>query len=222
MDILDIKASIRKTTGKGSARVLRRDGWIPAILYGAGKDPVMLSVEKLEFEAITRNQSTANVLLNLSIKNGKTTKQTVMIKEMQVHPVSLDYLHLDFYEVAMDQKIRVDVPVVTVGQSVGVELGGILQIVRREIEVLCLPLNIPESFEVDITDLDVGDSLHVSDLPLGEGVEILADANITVVTVVTPKMEIEPEEEEVEEGEEEEAEEGAEADAAEAETGTEE
>ena len=220
MDILDIKANIRKTTGKGSARVLRRDGWIPAILYGAGKDPVMLSVEKLEFEAITRNQSTANVLLNLSIKNGKTTKQTVMIKEMQVHPVSLDYLHLDFYEVAMDQKIRVDVPVVTVGQSVGVELGGILQIVRREIEVLCLPLNIPESFEVEITNLDVGDSLHVSDLPLGDGVEIVPDANLTVVTVVMPKMEIEPEEE-VEEGEEE-AEEGAEAEAADDETGTEE
>ncbi|MBC8247435.1 MAG: 50S ribosomal protein L25/general stress protein Ctc [Deltaproteobacteria bacterium] len=220
MDILDIKANIRKTTGKGSARVLRRDGWIPAILYGAGKDPVMLSVERLEFEAITRNQSIANVLLNLSIKNGKTTKQTVMIKEMQVHPVSLDYLHLDFYEVAMDQKIRVDVPVVTVGQSVGVELGGILQIVRREIEVLCLPLNIPESFEVDITNLDVGDSLHVSDLPLGDGVEIVPDANLTVVTVVMPKMEIEPEEE-VEEGEEE-AEEGAEAEAADDETGTEE
>ena len=220
MDILDIKANIRKTIGKGSARVLRRDGWIPAILYGAGKDPVMLSVEKLEFEAITRNQSIANVLLNLSIKNGKTTKQTVMIKEMQVHPVSLDYLHLDFYEVAMDQKIRVDVPVVTVGQSVGVELGGILQIVRREIEVLCLPLNIPESFEVDITNLDVGDSLHVSDLPLGDGVEIVPDANLTVVTVVMPKMEIEPEEE-VEEGEEE-AEEGAEAEAADDETGTEE
>ena len=220
MDILDIKANIRKTIGKGSARVLRRDGWIPAILYGAGKDPVMLSVEKLEFEAITRNQSIANVLLNLSIKNGKTTKQTVMIKEMQVHPVSLDYLHLDFYEVAMDQKIRVDVPVVTVGQSVGVELGGILQIVRREIEVLCLPLNIPESFEVEITNLDVGDSLHVSDLPLGDGVEIVPDANLTVVTVVMPKMEIEPEEE-VEEGEEE-AEEGAEAEAADDETGTEE
>jgi len=221
LDILDIKANIRKTIGKGSARVLRRDGWIPAILYGAGKDPVMLSVETLEFEAITRNQSIANVLLNLSIKNGKTTKQTVMIKEMQVHPVSLDYLHLDFYEVAMDQKIRVDVPVVTVGQSVGVELGGILQIVRREIEVLCLPLNIPESFEVDITNLDVGDSLHVSDLPLGDGVEIVPDANLTVVTVVMPKMELEPEEEEVEEGEEE-AEEGAEAEAADDETGTEE
>jgi large subunit ribosomal protein L25 len=217
LDILDIKANIRKTTGKGSARVLRREGRIPAILYGAGKDPVMLSVERLEFEAITRNQSTANVLLNLSIKNGKTTKQTVMIKELQVHPVSLDYLHLDFYEVAMDQKIRVDVPVVTVGQSVGVELGGIVQIVRREIEVLCLPMNIPESFEVDITNLDIGDSLHVSDLPLGDGVEIVPDANLTVVTVVSPKMELEPEEE-VEEGEEE-AEEGAEA---EAESGTEE
>ena len=216
MDIVDIKANIRKTTGKGSARVLRRDGRIPAILYGAGKEPVMLSVERLEFEAIVRNQSTANVLLNLSIKNGKTTKRTVMIKEMQIHPVSLDYLHLDFYEVAMDQKIRVEVPVVPVGHSVGVEHGGILQLVRRDIEVLCMPLNIPESFEVDITDLNIGDSLHVADLPVGEGVEILPDANLTVVTVVSPKMEIEVEEEveEVEEG----AEEGAEAEADEAET----
>jgi len=218
LDILDIKANIRKTTGKGSSRVLRRDGRIPAILYGVGKDPVMLSVEKLEFEAIMRNLSTGNALLNLSIKNGKTTKQTVMIKEMQVHPVSLDYLHLDFYEVAMDQKIRVDVPVVTVGQPVGVENGGILQIVRREIEVLCLPLNIPDSFEVDVTNLDIGDSLHVADLRLDEGVEILPEANITIVTVVSSKMELESVDEEVEE----ETEEGAEGEEDEADTGTEE
>lgn len=218
MDILDIKANIRKTTGKGSSRAMRREGRIPAILYGAGKDPILLSLERLEFEAIMRNQSSGNMLLNLSIKNGKTIKRTVMIKETQVHPVTLDYLHLDFYEVAMDQKIRVNVPVVPVGKSTGVELGGVLQIVRREIEVLCLPQNIPESFELDISNLDIGDSLHVEEIPHEESVEIPADTNFTVITVLSPKKEAEVEEEE--EGEEEA--EGAEEEVTEEDTGTEE
>jgi large subunit ribosomal protein L25 len=112
-------------------------------------------------------------------------------------------LHIDFYEVAMDRKIRINVPVVPIGKAKGVELGGILQVIRRELEVLCLPTNIPASFEVDITELDVGDSVHVEDIPHGEDVEIPADVNFTVITVVSPKVEEEVEEEvELEEGEE--------------------
>ena len=216
MDILDIKADIRTGKGNGPARVLRRAGRVPAILYGPGMEPVMLSVDRQDFEGVIRKRKISQILLNL-IQNDDASKRTVMIKEMQTHPVSHDFLHIDFYEVAMDRKIRVNVPIVPKGKSVGVEQGGLLQLIRRELEVLCLPLNIPDALEVDITNLDIGDSLHVEDVPHGEGVEIPADVNFTVVTVLSPKAEAELEEvEEVEEGEE-----GAEEEESEDEAGAE-
>ena len=134
-----------------------------------------------------------------------------MIKELQTHPVSGNLIHIDFYEVDMKRKINVMVPVVTTGKSVGVEEGGMLNIVRRELEVFCLPGNIPESIEIDISELTIGDSVHIEDVPLGDDVEISADVNYTVVTVLSPKIEEEPVEEEEEELEE--GEEGAEAEA---------
>ena len=140
-----------------------------------------------------------------------------MIKELQSHPVSGSFLHIDFYEIDMQRKINVMIPVVTRGKAQGVELGGLLQIVRREIEVLCMPGDIPEAIEIDITDLDIGDSVHIEEIPLGDNIELAADVNFTVVTVLSPKVE-EVEEEEAEEaleGEEEAAEEGEAGEAAE-------
>jgi large subunit ribosomal protein L25 len=133
-----------------------------------------------------------------------------MIREFQTHPVSGDFIHIDFYEIDMKRQIKVMVPVVIKGQSVGVEVGGMLNIVRRELELLCLPGDIPEAIEIDITALDIGDSIHIEDIPLGENVEISTDANFTVVTVLSPKVEEEVVEEEEAELEDGEAEEGAE------------
>jgi large subunit ribosomal protein L25 len=121
-----------------------------------------------------------------------------MIKEFQRDPVKDHYLHIDFYEIKMDQKISVMVPVTTTGVSKGVEEGGILQIIRRELEVYCLPANIPEQIEIDITELDMGDSVHVSEVALPQSVEIPYEVDFTILTVVSPKME-EPEEELLEE-----------------------
>jgi large subunit ribosomal protein L25 len=178
----------------------------------------MLSVNRQDFESIIRKRKISQILQNLLVQNEGEPKRTVMIKEMQTNPVSRDFLHIDFYEVSMDRKIRVSVPVLPMGKSVGVELGGVLQLVRRELEVMCLPLNIPEALEVDVTNLDIGDSVHVEDIPHGEGVEIPADTNFTVVTVLSPKKEAEIEE--AEEGEEEA--EGAEEEATEEDAGAEE
>jgi large subunit ribosomal protein L25 len=140
-----------------------------------------------------------------------------MIKEHQVHPVSGDLIHSDFYEVDMKRQIKVMVPVVTTGKSAGVEEGGMLNIVRRELEVFCLPGDIPESIEIDISGMTIGDSVHLEDVPLGENVEVATDVNYTVVTVLSPKVEeeevAEEEEEELEEGEEGEEGEAAEAEA---------
>jgi large subunit ribosomal protein L25 len=138
-----------------------------------------------------------------------------MIREFQTHPVSGNFIHIDFYEIDMKRQIKVMVPVVITGQSVGVEVGGMLNIVRREVELLCLPGDIPEAIDIDITALDIGDSIHIEDIPLGENVEISTDVNFTVVTVLSPKVEeevVEEEEAELEDGEAEEGEEAGEAD----------
>ena len=219
MEQIDLKAQIRKTIGNGPARTLRREGKVPAVLYGPKTEPVLLSIDSKEFEQILKESSVGSVLLNLQIQNGKTMTRSAMIKELQTHPVSGTFLHVDFYEVDMQKKITAKVPVVAKGQSAGVELGGLLQYVRRELEVLCLPTAIPEAIEVDITDLEIGDSIHVEDISLSGDIEIPADTNFTVVTILAPKVEEEPvEEEELEEGEElaegeEAAEEGADQEA---------
>ncbi len=204
MDIMNLKASPRQTTGNGPSRALRRDAKIPAILYGPKTDPIKLAIDKLELEPIFKSGAVAQKLFKLKIE-GTGGVRNVMIKEMQKHPVSRSLLHLDLYEVSMSQKIKVMVPVVTTGKSAGVELGGMLQIIRRELEVLCLPDQIPENITIDITDLEIGDSFHVEDLPLDETVEIPADVNFTILTILSP---VAAEEEEVE-GEEEEGEEEA-------------
>lgn len=205
MELIELKATTRKTMGNGPARALRREGKIPAVLYGPKTEPMLLSVDTRELETAIKTSGMGEVLLNLSVTDVKGAARPVMLKELQKDPVSRVFLHADFLEIDMARKILLKVPVVTVGKSKGVETGGVLQTIRRELEVLCLPLEIPETIEIDITDLDVGDSVHVEDLVLGEGIEIPADVNFTIVTVLSPKVE-EIEEEVEEEGEEAEAE----------------
>jgi large subunit ribosomal protein L25 len=207
----EIKATVRKTSGNGPARALRREGQLPAVLYGPKTEPIMLAVNTRDIEQVLKQVSSTAAVLNLVIQNGKAITKSVMIKELQAHPVSGKFLHIDFYEIDMARKINVAVPVVVKGQSKGVELGGLLQIIRREIEVFCLPNEIPDSIEIDVSDLDIGDSIHVDEIQLEGDVEFPGDVNFTVVTVVSPKVEAEPEEEEeeLEEGAEEEAEEAA-------------
>ncbi|MDJ0829585.1 MAG: 50S ribosomal protein L25/general stress protein Ctc [Desulfobacterales bacterium] len=220
MDFIELKVNIRKQTGNGPARALRREGRFPAVLYGPQTEATLLSVNCHEFEQILKDHQAGQVLLNLVIENDEQTARHAMIRELQADPVSRNLLHVDFYEISMDRKIKVKVPVVTSGKSIGVEMGGMLQLIRRELEVFCLPNEIPETIEIDITNLDIGDSLHVNEIPLTGNVEIPADVNYTVATVLSPKVE---EEEVVEEEEEleEEAEEAAEREAA-ADTGSEE
>jgi large subunit ribosomal protein L25 len=176
---------------------------MPAVLYGPQTESVLLTVNIKELEQIFKKGNIGSIILNLVIQNGKKVTKPAMIKEFQSHPVSGDFLHIDFYEIDMQRKINVMIPVVTKGICKGVELGGLLQIIRREIEVLCMPGDIPEAIEIDITDLDMGDSLHVDEIPLGDNVEIATDVNFTVLTIVSPKVEeVEEEEEEALEGEE--------------------
>jgi large subunit ribosomal protein L25 len=205
LELIELKTNIRTTVGNGPARRLRQTGQVPAVLYGPKTESVLLSVNKNDLDLVLKKGRSSQIILNLVIQNnGETYTRPAMIKELQVHPVSRRYLHIDFYEIDMDRKITVGVRVVTTGKSVGVERGGILQIIRRELEVECLPFEVPESIVIDITDLDMGDSVHVEDISLDGDVEFLGESNLTVVTILTPKLEEEPEAEE--EAEEEDAE----------------
>ncbi|MGM0454446.1 MAG: 50S ribosomal protein L25/general stress protein Ctc [Thermodesulfobacteriota bacterium] len=220
MDIIKLSAQPRRETGKGAARSLRRAGRIPAVLYGADIESQPLSVSIQELERMFNNPRFTRGLINLAVENAGNRRQTVMIKEFQRDPVKDHYIHIDFFEIKMDQKISVMVPVTTTGTSNGVEEGGILQIIRRELEVYCLPANIPEQIEIDISAMEMGDSVHVSEVPLPENVEIPYEVDFTILTVVSPKME-EPEEEVLEEEGLEEGEEAAGDEGADTESGDE-
>ena len=210
MELIKLNANTRTETGKGPGRVLRRQGRIPAVLYGPGTEAIMLSVDIHELEQILRHNKGGQVILNLALQGTDQKNRTAMLKELQTHPVSRAYVHADFYEVDMARKIRVNVPVITTGLSKGVEAGGMLQIIRRELEVECLPTNIPEAIVLDITDLEVGDSIHVDEIPLEGDVEIPAEVNFTVLTILGTSK---PDDEDAE-AEEGDAESGVEADTA--------
>jgi large subunit ribosomal protein L25 len=207
LDLINFSVKPRTTKGDGPARALRREGFAPAVLYGAKTDPIMLSVNSHAMEQLLKTASTGQTLLNIQIEGFEAPKPAI-IKEMQRNVLTGEILHVDFYEVDMNRKIRVQIPIVTNGKSKGVELGGMLQIVRRDVDVLCYPNQIPDEIVVDITDIDIGESVHVEDLPTTEGLEIPHETNFTVLTITAAKA---AEEEEIEEEEGEEIAEGEEA-----------
>jgi large subunit ribosomal protein L25 len=206
---ITLSAATRSDTGKGAARQLRRDGWIPAVVYGHGDESAHVQLNADEVERLLARISAATTVIGLEV--GKKKAQRVLIREVQRHPFKPTILHIDFFQIREDEKLRVAVPVHLDGRPEGVEAGGILQQIRHELQVECLPGDIPEGFHVDVSALVVGDSLHIGDLDSG-GVAVLEDPDLTICTVVPPTV-MKVEEEEVEEeleGVEAELEEGAE------------
>jgi len=215
MATVELKAKARTETGKGIARQTRREGSFPAVLYGEGEEPQPLSVDNTDFYPVVRTAAGENVILDIKIEGAKKDSGKAIIREIQYHPVSRAILHVDFQHISMTKMITVNVPVEITGESPGVKVdGGILDFVLREVEVECLPVNIPDAIKVDVSALEIGNSLQVSDLSV-EDARIVADPGATVITIGAPTVveEVKPE---VAEGEE--AEEGAEgAEAAEGE-----
>ncbi|MFH0994871.1 MAG: 50S ribosomal protein L25/general stress protein Ctc, partial [Pseudomonadota bacterium] len=187
MEILELNATMRTATGNSPSRALRREGNVPAVLYGPGSESVLLSISSLDLGHALKKASVNQIIFNLGIQSAETGSRTAMIRELQIHPMSRKFLHVDFYEISKDRKITVNVPVIVKGKAKGIEDGGMLQIIEREIEVLCLPFEVPESIQIDITDLGIGDSIHVKDLKVAENVEIPADNNYTILTILSTK-----------------------------------
>jgi len=189
LELIELNAKTRESSGKNAARKLREKNEIPAIVYGAKKDPTMLSISNTEFIKIIRKHGSMGLFFNLKIDGDSGRKKSVMLKDIQMDTFALNYLHLDLHEIDMDETVTISVSVETIGESVGVKEGGLLQIIRRELDVVCKPTDAPDTVQIDITDLDVGDSVHVEDIDLGENVEIPHEVNYTIITVVAPTIE---------------------------------
>ncbi len=195
--------TIRNERGKGEARRLRLKGLVPAILYGLDADPVAISMDTKEMTRILKSPSGHNQILNITMDGMETT--AAMAADWQVDPLHGYLLHVDMKRVDLTKKVTVRVAISTQGVAVGVkDEGGLEEIVSREIEINCLPLEVPAAIEVDVTPLAIGDAIRVRDLPPSDVYECITPPERVVVHVVAPKVEVEEETEEAE-GEEGEA-----------------
>jgi large subunit ribosomal protein L25 len=205
---LDVE--LRSEKGKGPARRMRADGKIPAIFYGKKSEPIPLAVDAVSLRKSV-DAGGQNVVFELNITDAeKGGKKSALLKESQVRPLDGEVLHLDFIEVFEDVEVDVTVPLVFNGKPEGLDKGGVVEYAARSVSARCLPKNIPESIEVDISPLDINQSLHVKDLTIPEGITILDNEELGVVSVILPKRAA------LAEAEEEVGEEAAEGEAAEA------
>lgn len=196
----ELNVTFRENTGKGVSRSLRRQGLAPAVVYGKGVDPCALSVDPKALQKAISTEAGWNTLITLK-GEGPFSGKVVILKDLQVDPIRRDIHHADFQVIDLQKKVHVMVPVHSVGKSEGEKAGGSLQVIRKELEVICLPTAIPKSIDIDVASLKIGDVLHVEDIVLPEGVEAPHEVNFTVITVTGHKPE---EAESAEETEEEE------------------
>jgi large subunit ribosomal protein L25 len=184
-----LTAEIREGVGKEKAKKLRSKGLIPAIFYGPRAQTIPLVIDSKELAKALRTEAGENVLIDLDIRKGpQSDRKVVMLKDIQVDPLQRATLHTDFYEVAMDEMVTVEVPVHLVGKPEGTKVGGILEQVRRVIQMQCLPGDIPKSIDIDVSALNIGDSIHVQEINV-EKAKIISDTNFTIATVVPPVVE---------------------------------
>jgi large subunit ribosomal protein L25 len=181
-----LKIAQRAATGKGAARSTRRQGLVPGVVYGKGTQPCAVTVDPRALTAAVSTEAGWNTLLTLDAE-GALNGQVVIVKDLQRDAIRRELTHVDFQLINLQTKVHVMVPVHPVGKSVGEKNGGNLQVIRHELEVLCLPDAIPAAIEVDVTSLDIGDTLHIEDLALPFGTQVPHDVNFTVITVTGRK-----------------------------------
>ena len=194
-----LEAQPRDSAGKGVSRRLRREGAVPAVVYGSEIDSVKCAVDKRTFQSVLREHG-RNAIVSLRI-GGNSTEFSTIVKDIQHHPVSWDILHIDFHRISMTERIVVEVAIHSEGNPIGVRNdGGILEHMLHEVEVECLPTNIPTEFIVDVTNMEIGDSVHVSDLVAPEGTTIVTESDRSVFVLAPPT--VRKDDEDLEEGEE--------------------
>ena len=189
MATVSFNATARDTTGKGAARSLRSRGQVPAVIYGHDRDPQPLSLNARDLDRMLGNIQAESTVIEVTV-DGQTSK--TLIREIQRHPIKRQILHVDFQALVAGEKVIVSIPIVLIGIPEGVRLeGAVLDQTLRELEIEVDPSNIPDHFELDVTNMVIGDSLHVSDIKLSEGVEVQNDPETSVAVVAAPRAVIE-------------------------------
>lgn len=198
MEDTKLIAKKRDLQGSANSRRLRKAGSLPGVIYCEGKEATAIQLDTHAFEQVLHHHSSESVLVEISVEG--TGDITALVQDVQHHPVSNDLLHVDLFKVDADKPIHVEIPVEVVGEAAGVKVGGSLDIVMHAIEVECLPGDLVESIEVDVSDLEIGDSLHLSQVKLSAKLKSLGDEEAIVLSVTAPRVEEEEEEAEVVEG----------------------
>lgn len=202
MAMMEMTAVRRHGSGKEGARKVLSQGKVPGVMYGKGLESRSIEFNRLELEKFLSVARRGAVIVRLNVQDETGAKESyAVVKEIQTNPRTDQVIHVDFYEVAFGTKFRIEVPIRVRGKAVGIEQGGVVEQVTRSLEVECLPKNVPEFLEVDATPLEIGDSLHLKDIVLPEGVELAdKDMTATIVAVHAPRVEevvsVAPEEEE--------------------------
>jgi large subunit ribosomal protein L25 len=191
LETLEIQAAARDKQRKRDAKRLLRSGKIPGVLYGPKTEAIAVALDQREFSSRVAGLEGSH-LVRLKSESAQLANKVALVKDMQYHPISGGVIHADLYEVDLTEKITVRVPLHFVGKAAGVVRGGILQPIVREIEVECLPLDIPEFFNVDVSALDIGDSVHIEQLVMPEGVSAASEPDQALVAVVPPTVEEAP------------------------------
>lgn len=185
-----LTARTRAESGRNAVKRVRSRGAVPAVIYGLRQTPANLEVSHRDLEVLLSHAVGENILVDLEIKDGESTKnQLSLIQEVQHHAVRRDILHVDFQAVSMSEEITAEISIEPVGEADGVKNhGGLLEQSIRSIEIRCLPKNLPELIKIDVTNLKVGESIHIRDIALPEGVTATADPELTVLHIAEPKV----------------------------------
>jgi len=189
--ILDLQAETRTQSGTAVAKRMRKAGTVPAALYGRKVKPTSIQVHGKTFSKLLEGSASDNILVSLKIAGAED--QLALVQEVQHDYLRGGILHIDFHAVAADEEIHANVPVVTVGEAKGLKLGGMVEAIHHEIEVRCLPKDLPESIQIDVTNLGVGQGIHVSEITFPEGVTCRLAGDVVIVMCEEPKVEAEPE-----------------------------
>ncbi len=183
---VEFAVEAKPAAGKGVARKLRAAGKTPGVFYGSTLEPVMVTFREQDLVKALSTPAQRNVFLRVKSSDERINGIRAIVKDLQVHPLKRVFVHADFYKLDADREIHATVPIHIVGTAAGVKLGGILQVARREIRVVCLPDALPESIQVDVTNLMPGHSIHVGDLAVPEAVKVLTGPKLAVCAVITP------------------------------------
>ena len=190
MITVELEVFNRESLGKQANKKYRKDGFIPAVIYGKNKDNLNILVDPIKLKKLLKNEAGENTIIEMKLDKSDL-KKNVLLKDAHLDTLTSDPLHLDFYEITEGMDVKVSAPLLFTGKPEGVKNGGVIQTLSNEIKIECLPTNIPNIIEINISDLNIGDTLRVKDIKPMDGIEILSNPESTIISVLAPRLVVE-------------------------------